>query len=100
MKHHCHATGCKTACAPAMLMCRPCWRLVPKDIQDEVYRTVRLRDKKAVDESWASWWRARARAIYHVANLRIPSEKVNATLARELAFAAELESRKVRLDHA
>jgi hypothetical protein len=92
-EHHCHALGCKRACPPRWLMCRPCWSQVPKDIADEVYRTVRLRGP-TVDASWAPWWRAQARAIAHVAHLREPNEaKRDAYLARELGFADKLEAR-------
>ncbi len=92
-KHTCHALGCKTACAPRMLMCRACWSQVPPDIKSDVYRTVGLRGK-LVDATWAPWWRAQSRAIHHVAMLREPSPKGAAYLARELAFADKLEGRK------
>jgi hypothetical protein len=92
MKHHCHALGCKAACPPAHLMCRACWAQVPSEMQAEVYRTVALRGK-AVDATWAPWWRAQARAIHHVAMLRAPSPKGALYLARELAFADKLDAR-------
>ena len=62
MEHRCHAIGCRTLCEPRMLMCRSCWKTVPKDLQKEVYRTVKMRGP-AVDETWAPWWRAQARAV-------------------------------------
>lgn len=37
MKHACHA-HCGATCKPAMLMCGPCWRLVPAGVQRLVYR--------------------------------------------------------------
>lgn len=55
------------------LMCKPHWRQVPADLQAEVYRTVKLRGS-AIDDSWAPWWRAQARAIAHVAFLQEPNE--------------------------
>lgn len=92
MKHHCHALGCGKSCPPKHLMCRECWALVPREMQDEVYRTVGLRDKGAVDASWAPWWRAQAHAIHHVAMLRQPNtDKGQKYLARELAFADRLD---------
>ena len=91
--HHCHALGCKAACPPRWLMCRACWAKVPADMQAEVYRTVKLR-VRLVDETWAPWWRAQARAIAFVAHLREPNEaRRDAYLAREMAFADLLESR-------
>lgn len=30
-------TGCGRAVAPGKLMCAPCWREVPKELQREVY---------------------------------------------------------------
>lgn len=87
--HHCHALGCKAACPPRWLMCRPCWSQVPAELQREVYRTVKLRGPSC-DASWAPWWRAQARAIHHVGMLKEPSSKGEAWLARELAFADTL----------
>ena len=90
--HHCHALGCKRSCPAAHLMCAICWAQVPRDLQAEVYRTVRLRGPDC-DTTWAPWWRAQARAIAHVAHLKEPNEaKRDAYLARELAIADELEA--------
>lgn len=76
-------------------MCKPCWSQVPPDIQREVYRTVKLRDMSGVDETWAPWWRAQARAIAHVAFLREPNvERRDAYLAKEMRVADELEAMK------
>lgn len=61
MKHHCHALGCDTPCAPRMLMCRACWMRVPPALRLEVTRTVVLRNPKR-DASWAPWWRAMTEA--------------------------------------
>jgi hypothetical protein len=98
MNHHCHALGCSRACPPRWLMCRPCWSLVPGDIQAEVYRTVGLRERTAVDETWAPWWRAQARAIAHVAFLSSPDvEKRDRYLKREMEFADKLEGRALAL---
>ena len=41
MSHHCHAVGCERRCPPAMFMCGPHWRKVPKENQREVWRTYR-----------------------------------------------------------
>ena len=94
MSHHCHALGCNAPCPPRMLMCRACWSKVPRTLQSEVYATVGLRHQ-VVNETWAPWWRAQAKAIAHVAFLREPNvEKRDRYLERELAFADKLESRE------
>lgn len=95
MKHTCHALGCKTPCPPRMLMCRACWSKVPRELQAEVYATVKKR-KPDVDASWAPWWRAQAKAIAHVA-FPLPSRRSerDAYLLREMKFADELEHRGV-----
>ena len=91
-EHHCHALGCKAQCPPRWLMCKPHWSRVPPDLQAEVYRTVKLRDPRSIDETWAPWWRAQARAIAHVAFLEHPDvEKRDAYLAREMRVADEME---------
>jgi hypothetical protein len=33
----CYAIGCEKSVNPSRLMCRSCWRLVPKDLQLAVY---------------------------------------------------------------
>lgn len=93
MSHHCHALGCKAPCPPRWLMCGPCWARVPKDIQAEVYRTVKMRGPVA-DKTWAPWWRAQAMAIAHVAFLVEPNvEKRDAYIAREMKTADAMEKR-------
>jgi hypothetical protein len=73
-------------------MCSKCWALVPRLLQDEVYRTVKLRGK-AIDESWAPWWRAQAQAIDAAARVTYPDEipRLDRILAREMAFADTLD---------
>lgn len=91
MIHHCHAMGCKAPCPPRMLMCREHWSRVPADLQREVYRTVGLRGR-AVDATWAPWWRAAHRAIAAVARYEDRYGAADVLLARELAFADRLAS--------
>ena len=74
-------------------MCATCWRLVPPDLQAEVYRTVVLRGPTC-DASWAPWWRAQARAIAHVANVCEPNAGWQTKyVARADAFADRLEGK-------
>lgn len=92
--HHCHALGCTRPCPPAWLMCKPHWSKVPGPLQAEVYRTVKLRDGRHVNATWAPWWRAQARAIAHVAHLDEPNEKKrDKYLAHALEFADMLEKK-------
>lgn len=85
-------------------MCPGHWRMVPEDLQAEVYRTVRMRGK-AVDETWAPWWRAQAKAIDYVFRRELEGRadltelerkdelaKADRRLAKDLAFANELEA--------
>lgn len=99
-RHTCHAHACGAPCPPAHLFCRPCWALVSPTTQAEVYRTVKLRGR-AVDETWAPWWRAQAQAGYENAIARgldgharedAPPWSAKAYLDKELAFAAKLEA--------
>lgn len=91
--HHCHALGCLRTCPPRWLMCPRCWSLVPADIQAEVYRTVGMRGR-LVDETWAPWWRAQARAIAYNAHAREPNEaRRDEYIARADDFAARLEGK-------
>lgn len=64
--HHCHARGCSVLVRPELLMCGLHWRMVPRPLQLEVYRTYRegqCRDKKPSEE----WHRAADAAIAAVA---------------------------------
>ena len=73
-------------------MCRECWYEVPHELRQEVNRTVGLR-APSVDETWAPWWRAQAKAIAHVAYLREPDEAVrDRYIARAMTFAAGLKA--------
>lgn len=60
MNHHCHAYGCKVACAPAVLMCRRHWAMVPLPLRLAVikhYRRGQCADKRPTKD-----WLAAARA--------------------------------------
>lgn len=41
MAHVCHARGCTTAVRPELLMCGRHWRMVPKAVQQAVWRAYR-----------------------------------------------------------
>ena len=38
MNHHCHAIGCETPVPPRLLMCSKHWFMVPKALQNAVWR--------------------------------------------------------------
>lgn len=52
--HHCHARGCLMPTRPEMLMCLRHWRMVPKDLQRQVWATYRPGqcDDKQPSEAW------------------------------------------------
>jgi hypothetical protein len=92
MKHTCHVPGCKAGCPPKHLFCAPHWGMVSALTQREVYRTVKLRAKGAVNETWAPWWRAQATATDEVLTRLYPGEPwVQKRLAKDMAFAEMLE---------
>lgn len=58
-----------------------------------MYDTVGKRSTRAINASWAPWWRAQAYAIDHVARVTYPEHAAWAdkVLKKELSFAQELE---------
>ena len=53
MSHHCHAKKCKVPVKPELLMCYKHWKMVPKEIQNRVwkyYRPGQCDDKKPSKE--------------------------------------------------
>jgi hypothetical protein len=105
MAHHCHAYDCTRGCLPAWLTCKPHWKMVPADLQQEVYRTVALRGKY-VDATWAPRWRAQAKALAAIYRQELGARTdltpedlagerawIDRKLAEELKFANELEEK-------
>lgn len=65
MEHHCHARNCTTPVKPELLMCLKHWRMVPKKLQQEVwkhYRPGQCDDKEPSEE----WFKAADAAILAV----------------------------------
>ena len=59
--------GCGRNCKPGHLMCSGCWRLVPRDLQQEVYRTWRAWQRSNGDaDRMAAYRSARDAAIASV----------------------------------
>jgi hypothetical protein len=48
-KHECAAHGCDRQIPIELLMCWPHWRRVPRDLQREIWRTVKLFDRTEYD---------------------------------------------------
>lgn len=66
--HTCHALGCRALVAPKLLMCGKHWRMVPHEIQRQVWATYRPGqeiDKKPSFE----YIQAQKRAVAAVAQL-------------------------------
>ena len=76
-------------------MCGMHWAMVPKDMQDEVYRTVKLR-AKTIDASWAPWWRAAERAVVYVAKIDHPDHDWEPYLKMQMAVADRLERKALK----
>ena len=41
MAHECHATGCELRVPPSLLFCKKHWFMVPRSIQNRVWRAYR-----------------------------------------------------------
>lgn len=95
MTHHCHARNCKTPCPRRMLMCRKHWSMVPRDIQDEVYRTYREGQCDDMRPSQA-WHQAADKAILAVAVKEglLTREKADEILERKAAWWKQFEDRR------
>ena len=66
--HTCHARGCTTEVRPELLFCLKHWRMVPRDLQRQVWATYRVgqcADKRPSRE----WLDAADAAIFAVARL-------------------------------
>lgn len=66
MAHTCHAERCTTPCKPEYLMCGRHWRMVPRQIQREVWAAYRPGQCDDMRPS-AEWFVAADRAIEAVA---------------------------------
>jgi len=60
MPHTCHAKLCDVEVPPKMLMCKPHWRMVPKDLQNAVWDAYRIGQEVRKDPSRE--WQAAADA--------------------------------------
>ena len=82
--HTCHARGCKVVVPPERLMCLAHWRMVPRSIQQAVwrsYRTGQCEDRRPS----AAWHQAADAAIGFVARLeKQPVRAVELEAIKEL----------------
>ncbi|KKN71022.1 hypothetical protein LCGC14_0424390 [marine sediment metagenome] len=70
--------------------------MVSPDVQKLVYATVGIRGQY-VDQTWAPWWRAQARAIAEVAHKECPDdERRDYYLEKAMDFAESLEQKGQR----
>ena len=67
--HHCHAKGCTRPCPPEYLMCGWHWRLVPYELQREVWRTYNPGQCDGNAEITEEWHEAADAAIDAVAEI-------------------------------
>ncbi len=65
--HICHAIDCDSPCPSEHLFCQPHWRMLPKEIQDEVLATYVPGQCTNHSKITKEWMRAAARAKAHVA---------------------------------
>lgn len=78
--HLCHAVACERPVPPAILMCAEHWRMVPGELQREVWRTYRPGQERDKHPS-AAYVQAQKRAIEAVAALEQTAEGTRHTLA-------------------
>lgn len=76
--HHCHALNCKAPCPPRMLMCGPCWAVVPRGLQALVYRHFNPAQCRGADRPSPSgpWMIAADCAILANALVRSPPKSI------------------------
>lgn len=78
MPHYCHAIGCPVPVPPRLLMCRRHWRMVPPNLQRDVWRTYRVGQELDKQPSLA-YCLAQVRAVNAVA---LAEGKMSAEMAR------------------
>lgn len=70
MSHHCHAKKCKVPVKPELLMCYKHWKMVPKDIQNRVWKYYRPGqcDDKDPSKEWLDAADAAIDAVWRLEN--------------------------------
>ena len=76
MSHKCHADGCSKEIPPKLLMCLPHWRMVPRNIQNQIwqhYRPGQELDKRP-SKAYLIVMNAAIEAVRNKENARNPSD--------------------------
>lgn len=65
MSHHCHAACCKKSVPPEMLMCKKHWFMVPRHIQQLIWKHYRVGqcDDQLITHEYAEAARAAVRSV-------------------------------------
>lgn len=86
--HTCHASGCKSAVRPELLMCARHWRMVPRTIQRAVWRHYRPGqcDDKDVSREWMQAADAAIGFVAHVEGRPIRQIEMDAIRALGVAL--------------
>ena len=92
--HGCHATACRVAVQPEMLMCRRHWFTVPKAIRDRVWATYRSGQCDDMNPS-AEYCEAAKAAVVAVAirEGRVPDTALYDLILRRAGATAGREGR-------
>lgn len=88
-QHHCHATGCTTDVPPKLFMCRKHWSMVPKDLQDLVWKHYQPGQELGQATPTREYLDVTERAIAAVAEVEAEKER-----ARKLRDAQYEEKRR------
>ena len=99
MSHHCHAHKCTVPTRPSLFMCPPHWRRLPYRLKQAIlsaYRRGQERDKQpslayVTAAHAAQLWLAEREYPQDVAGLRQLYERVEQSMARQLAGKAALD---------
>lgn len=67
-EHLCHAVDCHVPVSPALLMCKRHWRMVPRGMQNQVWKHYRKGQEDTKDPS-RDYLRVAMKAIRYVAEL-------------------------------
>ena len=95
--HRCHAIGCETRVPPRLLMCAPHWRMVPRELQRQVWAT--YRDGLEIDKAPSpKYLDAQQAAIAAVRELEIGQRPPWAQDMREMAPGLNADGEEHHID--
>lgn len=67
--HECHATGCKAQVPPAMFMCRKHWAMVPKAMQDAIWKHYQAGQERGDVQPTDEYFEATKAAVEYVVKI-------------------------------